>query len=75
MWEMKQLKGGQALHLVQDFQRPLDVGDADPEELKEEYAELELNEDEAPFLQGHPSAAGMSLQPIKISRVPDGGLQ
>lgn len=76
MWEMKQLKGGQALHLVSDLNqdklRRIDGEDSDPEELKEEYAELVLNEDEAPFLRGQTAKAGMCLEPIKISRIPDG---
>jgi len=75
MWEMKQLKGGQALHLVQDAsERTINLDDQTPEDLNEEYAELELNEEEAPFLKGT-SREGMVLEPIKISRDPDGGLQ
>lgn len=53
-WEMKQLKGGQALHLVEEFNKPKDQ-EADvqsDDDLNEEYTELELNEDEAPFLKG-----------------------
>ena len=44
-------------------------------ELSQEYAELELNEEEAPFLKGQTTKAGMCLEPIKISRIPDGALQ
>ena len=49
MWEMKQLKGGQVLHLVEDLK---DNDPEDPDDLDEEYEELELNEEEAPFLKG-----------------------
>ena len=59
MWEMKQLKGGQALHLVQDLQgNPMLQNDGEPDEpdahmnQNDEYDEIELNEDEAPFLRG-----------------------
>ena len=70
MWEMKQLKGGQALHLVEEFQGV----QPEEEDLNEEYEELELNEEEAPFLKGQTTKAGMCLDPIKISNLPDGSL-
>lgn len=43
--------------------------------MNEEYTELELNEDEAPFLKGQTTKAGMCLSPIRISNLPDGSLQ
>jgi ATP-dependent RNA helicase DHX8/PRP22 len=46
----------------------------DPEDMDEEYEELELNEEEAPFLKGQTTKAGMCLDPIKISNIPDGSL-
>ena len=78
MWEMKQLKGGQALHLIDGLNKPRNLEDEEDDEeddLAEEYAELELNEEEAPFLKGQTTKAGMCLDPIKISNVPDGALQ
>lgn len=75
MWEMKQLKGGQALHLIQDFNQQDQPEIENVEDLNEEYAELELNAEEAPFLRGQTTKAGMCLEPIKISRIPDGALQ
>ena len=77
MWEMKQLTGGQALHLIADLnsKSQLKADDVEQEDLNEEYAELELNEEEAPFLKGQTTKAGMCLEPIKISRIPDGALQ
>ena len=78
MWEMKQLKGGQARHLVQDLnctERQECDDDEGIDDLNEEYAELELNEEEAPFLKGQTTKAGMCLSPIKISNIPDGSLQ
>jgi len=74
MWEIKQLKGGQALHLIEGLREPT-IDDEDPDALHEEQPELELNEEEAPFLRGQTSKAGMCLEPIKISRLPDGGMQ
>ena len=74
MWEMKQMKGGQALHLLEEYNQHKDEDEADAEELKEEYAELEINEEEAPFLRGQTSKAGMCLEPIKISRDADGSM-
>ena len=37
--------------------------------------DIELNEDEAPFLIGQTTKAGLCLSPIKISQNPDGSLQ
>lgn len=73
MWELKQLKGGQALHLVSDFNQKQDEEELDPEALNEAYTELELNEEEAPFLRGHTSRAGaLAQEAIKVSKDPDG---
>ena len=48
--------------------------DQDIDGLNEEYTELELNEDEAPFLKGQTTKAGMCLQPIKVSNLAEGSL-
>mmetsp|Transcript_34694 Transcript_34694/g.53199 ORF Transcript_34694/g.53199 Transcript_34694/m.53199 type:complete len:170 (-) Transcript_34694:2318-2827(-) len=76
MWEMKQLKGGQALHLVKGAEglgRNFDEIEEDPAgNYAEEYTELELNEDDVPFLRGQGGGAGTGAlnivaEPIKIS--------
>ena len=43
-------------------------------ELEEDQAELELNDEEAPFLVDQTSKTGHSLNPVKISKNPDGSL-
>ena len=52
----------------------LDEDGDDADALVEEYTELELNEEEAPFLRGQTKKAGL-VEPVKISRDPDGSLQ
>lgn len=47
----------------------------DNEEMDEEVPEIELNDDEPPFLHGQTTKAGLCLSPIKISQNPDGSLQ
>jgi ATP-dependent RNA helicase DHX8/PRP22 len=39
-----------------------------------EEVEIELNEDEAPFLKGQTPSSGVTLEPVKIHRNPDGSL-
>ena len=39
----------------------------DNEEMDEEVPEIELNDDEPPFLHGQTTKAGLCLSPIKIS--------
>ena len=46
----------------------------DQEDLNEEYTELELNEEEAPFLRGQTTKAGMCQEQIKISNDAEGHL-
>lgn len=41
----------------------------------EEAVEIELNDDEAPFLRGSQSALAAEMSPIKIVKNPDGSLQ
>jgi hypothetical protein len=40
---------------------------AEDNEMNEEEAEIELNEEEPPFLMGQTTKAGLCLSPIKIS--------
>ena len=42
---------------------------------EENNLEIELNEEEAPFLKGQTTKCGINLSPIKIVRNPDGTLQ
>jgi ATP-dependent RNA helicase DHX8/PRP22 len=37
--------------------------------------EIELNEKEAPFLQGQTSKGGVHLSPVRVIKNPDGSLQ
>ena len=39
-----------------------------------EQAEIELNDEEAPFLAGQTTKTSLNLQPIKITKNPDGSL-
>ena len=41
----------------------------------EEEVEIDLNEDEPPFLKGQTAASGVDVSPIRIVKVPDGSLQ
>lgn len=41
----------------------------------EEAMEIEMNDDEAPFLRGANAAAALEMSPIKIVKNPDGSLQ
>lgn len=55
------------LNLIDDenLQDMQNAGEDD--ELNEEEPELELNDEEPPFLQGQTTKAGLCLSPIKIS--------
>ena len=46
----------------------------DEVELEEDQAEIELNDEEAPFLIDQTTKTGHSLNPVKISKNPDGSL-
>ncbi len=77
LWEYTRLKGGNVLNLIDDenlenMQNP-NNDDFDME--NEEAPEIELNDDEPPFLEGQTTKAGLCLSPIKISQNPDGSLQ
>ena len=49
--------------------------DLDEIEMEEENAEIELNDEEAPFLVGQTHKTVSTLQQVKISKNPDGSLQ
>lgn len=55
-----------------DHQKALE--DMDENDLDEGQLEFELNDQEAPFLKGQTTKAGLCLSPIKISQNPDGSL-
>lgn len=44
-------------------------------DLEEATAEVELNEEEAPFLAGQTDKTCTDLKPVKITNNPDGSLQ
>jgi len=77
LWEYTRLKGGNVLNLIDDENmRDLEHHGGDEDNsANEEEAEIELNEDEPPFLVGQTTKAGLCLSPIKISQNPDGSLQ
>ncbi|GMH39385.1 hypothetical protein BSKO_07283 [Bryopsis sp. KO-2023] len=45
------------------------------EDNQEEEFEIDINEDEPPFLKGQSSKSGVEMSPIKIVKNPDGSLQ
>jgi hypothetical protein len=51
LWEKSRFQGGGIMDLV-DEPNLNEVQDMDELELEEEYAEVELNDEEAPFLAG-----------------------
>jgi len=73
-WEMKQLiaSGAADYSDLSNFDEELGVL-ADIEETEEDV-EIELNEDEAPFLKGQ-SSQSLNFSPIRIVKNPDGSLQ
>ena len=73
LWLESRFKGGGIMKLV-DEPSMAQVQDMDECELEEEQAEIELNDDEAPFLAGQTTKTGLSLQPVKITKNPDGSL-
>ena len=76
LWEYTRLKGGNVLNLIDDANlQDMQNGADDNELLDEDEAEIELNDEEPPFLMGQTTKAGLCLSPIKISQNPDGSLQ
>ena len=76
-WETKQLIASGILP-VSEYPNFDEDGDGllgGAAEGAEEEVEVDLNEDEPPFLQGQTNATGADVSPIKIVRVPDGSLQ
>ena len=69
MWERKQLKGANVLHLVSDKPKEEELEES---ALVEEYTELELNKDNAPFLRGHAERIAQENHPV--TREPAGSL-
>jgi ATP-dependent RNA helicase DHX8/PRP22 len=71
LWELNQLKHANALEYVDD---PLMIYNEDDDGEVEENAEIELKEEEPPFLKGQTAKAGVRFSPIRIVLNPDGGL-
>ena len=76
LWEARQLIASGVLK-VQDYPLfdPENDGMLSYEEEAEEEVEIEINEDEAPFLQGQTAASTGDVSPIKIVKNPDGSMQ
>lgn len=75
LWEARQLIASGVLK-VQDYPQfdPENDGMLSYEEEAEEEFDIELNEDEAPFLQGQTAATTGDVSPIKIVKNPDGSM-
>ena len=76
LWEARQLIASGVLK-VQDYPQfdPENEGMLSYEEEAEEEVEIEMNEEEAPFLQGQTAASTGDVSPIKIVKNPDGSMQ
>lgn len=75
LWELSRLKGGQVNDLTDEIDFDEQTGGLVFQDLDEECAEVELNEDEPPFLKGQTTKTGIALSPIKIVKAPEGSLQ
>ena len=73
LWLESRFKGGGIMQMV-DEPGMRQIQDMDECELEEEQAEIELNDEEAPFLAGQTTKTSLNLQPIKITKNPDGSL-
>jgi len=76
LWELNQMRHGNALNIAQENNLNNineDFIDED-DDLGEENVEIELKEEEPPFLKGQTAKAGVHFSPIKIVKNPDGGL-
>ena len=76
LWEARQLIASGVLK-VQDYPQfdPENDGMLAYEEEAEEEVDIEMNEEEAPFLQGQTAASTGDVSPIKIVKNPDGSMQ
>jgi len=76
LWEARQLIASGVLK-VQDYPQFDHENDGmlSYEQEAEEEFDIELNEDEAPFLQGQTAASTGDVSPIKIVKNPDGSMQ
>lgn len=72
LWELNQLKHANALDYIDD---PLGVDAQEEDGELEENAEIELREEEPPFLKGQTAKAGIHFSPIRIVKNADGPLQ
>lgn len=73
LWLKSRFQGGGIMKLV-DEPSMAQVQDMDECELEEEQAEIELNDEEAPFLANQTTKTGLSLHSVKITKNPDGSL-
>ena len=75
IWELNQMRHGNVLNVVDEKFRNFNNDFLDEEDdLVEENVEIELKEEEPPFLKGQTAKAGIHFSPIKIVKNPDGGL-
>lgn len=75
LWELKQLRASCVLtnEEMPDYEPEVGMQYTGGEPVEE--FEIDINEDEPPFLAGQSSKSGIEMSPIKIVKNPDGSLQ
>lgn len=77
IWELNQMRHGNVLNNTASEDKLHNYNNNqmdEDDELVEENVEIELKEEEPPFLKGQTAKAGVHFSPIKIVKNPDGGL-
>ena len=74
LWERNQMKHGNVLDIVDDPFYDPEEGGINVDYDAEESIEVELKEEEPPFLKGQTAKAGIHFSPIRIVKNPDGSL-
>ena len=74
LWELNQMKNAKAFDYVYDPLMRLEVQNNLNDYTTEENIDIELKEEEPPFLKGQTAKAGVNFSPIRIVKNPDGSL-
>ena len=74
LWEINQMKNGKAFDYVYDPIMRLEVQNNLNNYSIDENIDIELKEEEPPFLKGQTAKAGINFSPIRIVKNPDGSL-
>ena len=72
LWELNQMKNAKAFDYVYDPIMRMEVNNSFNDYTTEEYIDIELKEEEPPFLKGQTAKAGINFSPIRIVKNPDG---